>query len=117
MGDHNKRLQYFHWLDISNIDIALLQETFITSKNVSKICREWGGKSYHCLSDSPHSKGVSVLIKKGLHMNIRNNFKSNDGRIIIVILIFLKKFTQYVTFMPLIKLMKRKFSLTMPMSF
>ena len=83
MGEHNKRLQYFHWLDISNIDIALLQETFITSKNVSKICREWGGKTYHCLSDSPHSKGVSELIKKGLHMNIRNNFKSNDVPIIV----------------------------------
>ena len=51
--------------------MALLQETLITAKNVSKICKEWGRMSYHCLSDSPRSKGVSVLIKKELLVNIK----------------------------------------------
>ena len=72
MGDKNKRVQYFHWLKISNIDITLLQETFITNANLLKITNDWNGKSFHCVSDSPHSKGVSILIKKVLTYTLRS---------------------------------------------
>ena len=91
LGDKNKRVQYFHWLKISNIDITLLQETFITNANLLKITNDWNGKSFHCVSDSPHSKGVSILIKKGLNIHIKKSVTSNDGRIIMLIFEFLEE--------------------------
>ena len=91
LGDKNKRVQYFHWLKISNIDITLLQETFITNANLLKITNDWNGKSFHCVSDSPHSKGVSILIKKDLNIHIKKSVTSNDGIIMLLIFEFLEE--------------------------
>jgi exonuclease III len=65
-------------------DIAFLQETFITDRTVNAFNRDWEGSAFHSLSDSCHSRGVSILIRKGLDFKILNCSKSDDGRKVLL---------------------------------
>ena len=42
----------------------VLQETYLNDKLCSKLDREWENNAFHNLSDSRHSRGVSILISK-----------------------------------------------------
>ena len=48
-------------------------------------------ESFHCVSDSPHSKGISLLIKKDLNIHIKKSVTSNDGRIMLLIFEFVEE--------------------------
>ena len=63
MGDHNKRLQCIYWLDISNIDVVLLQETFITAKMCQK-CEENGMERAVIAYQTHRTVKVSRIKKK-----------------------------------------------------
>ena len=84
LGDQNKRRELFYWLKLHNISIACLQETFITKDKLCKISQEWEGFSFNSISDSNHSKGVSILIKKDLDIRIINTLAANDGRKVLI---------------------------------
>ena len=79
-----KRKTVFRFIEDKNIDIAFLQETFITKTSVDEFDQSWGGRAYHCLSDSNHSRGVCILIKRGLDTNIISVYRSDDGRRLMV---------------------------------
>ena len=64
LRNYKKRHILFNWLKEKNIDIAFLQETYCTADNVTNFDKEWDGISVNCLSESCHSKGVSILFKK-----------------------------------------------------
>ena len=49
-----------------------------------KINSRWFGKSIHCYTDSSYSRGVSVLFKKDLPVEILDIHRSIDGRKILV---------------------------------
>ena len=70
LSSKEKRQTLFHWVDENKIDILCLQETFCTTLNVHNLNSEWNGLSLHSLSDSPHSRGVSVLFKKDFDIDI-----------------------------------------------
>ena len=75
-----KRSVLFQWSKDNHIDILCVQETFCTINNVSKIDKDWDGTSFHCHSDSNHSRGVSTFIRKIPEIEIINHHISIDGR-------------------------------------
>ena len=84
LNTDEKRIKLYSWLNDINIDIAFLQETHYCVKNEVKINSRWFGKSIHCYTDSSYSRGVSVLFKKDLPIEILDTHRSIDGRKILV---------------------------------
>ena len=84
LNTDEKRIKLYSWLNDINIDIAFLQETHYCVKNKVKINSRWFGKSIHCYTDSSYSRGVSVLFKKDLPIEILDIHRSIDGRKILV---------------------------------
>ena len=70
LNTKEKQIKFYSWLKDSKIDIAFLQETHNIKKNENLYNCFWSGKSIHCFSDSSHSRGVSVLLKDGLNIEI-----------------------------------------------
>ena len=42
------------------------------------------GQSFHCYSDSTFSRGVSILFRKDVQIEILNSYRSIDGRKILL---------------------------------
>lgn len=80
LNKNDKRHTIFKWIKDKNIDFTCLQETFCTKATIAKFSRDWNGDSYHCLTNSSHSRGVSILIRKGLEYKLLNKYFSDDGR-------------------------------------
>ena len=79
-----KRQTLFFWAKENKIDILCLQETFCTNLNVHNINNEWDGLAFHALSDSPHGRGVSILFRSDLDIDILDHKFSIDGRRLLV---------------------------------
>jgi exonuclease III len=79
-----KRRRIFHWLKDKHIDIVFLQETFFTEELLSDVNKDWDGSIEHAASDSPHSRGVSVLFNPNLDVKIENVHRSKDARKILL---------------------------------
>ena len=76
LGNPQKRKILFQWIETKDFDIICLQETFCTRENIHKISDEWNGSSYHSLSNSPHSKGVSILLGKKFQHELNNHLSN-----------------------------------------
>ena len=84
LNNQNKRRQIFQYCRLKKFDVIFLQETFIT-KNIIKIVeKDWNGISIHALTDSSHSRGVSILFKKSINPEILTTHHSSDGRLLFV---------------------------------
>ena len=83
-----KRTKLYTWIAESNFDIILLQETHYIEKHAIAYNARWFGKSVHCYSDSPYSRGISILFRKNLVYEILDIHRSNDGRKLLVNLKF-----------------------------
>ena len=79
LGDKNKRKSYFHWLNIKKIDIACLQETFITETKAKMMRDDWEGYILNAYTNSVHSRGVAILIRDGFDIQIKSEHTSNDS--------------------------------------
>lgn len=79
-----KRQQLYEWPKLSQCDVILLQGTHFIEKNELKYNVGWHWKNFHSFSDSLHNKGVSVLFRKNLTVEILNVKISNDGRKILL---------------------------------
>lgn len=79
-----KRCVLFDWAYTQKIDILCLQETFCTLNSVDCFNKDWNGISYHALSDSPHSRGCAILIKKDFKFSLLDEHASSDGRRILI---------------------------------
>ena len=84
LNTSEKRIKFYDWLRDTNIDIVFLQETHYVEKNEVTYNARWFGKSVHNYSDSTFSRGVSILFKKDLPIEILNVHKSVDGRKLLV---------------------------------
>ena len=84
LRDRDKRLSVFEFIKRQHIDIAFLQETFVTENIVDKFNRDTTNNVYHCATDSYHSRGVAIVIRKQLDIEVLNINKSNDGRRLLV---------------------------------
>ena len=79
-----KRQTIFHWLEDRKFDIICLQETFCTAESEHDITSDWKGASFHCLSNSKHSKGVSILLNEKFNHNVKSCHSNNDGRQLVL---------------------------------
>ena len=80
LNSDEKRVRLYTWINDIKADAIFLQETHYTEKNIFKYDSRWTGKSVHCFSDSPFSRGVSILFKKELNIEIIEKHRSLDGR-------------------------------------
>jgi len=84
LNDMFKCRKLIQWLKDSNYDIMCLQETYLTECKENMIYDVWNAKySIHNFSDSPHSRGVSILLNPKLDVQIIDTYKCNNARIII----------------------------------
>ena len=74
----------YQWIKSHNIDVIVLQETYCTEKSVSDFELDWNGTSYHCLTKSSHSCGVSILFSKKLIVNDVDIHRDLLGRKILL---------------------------------
>ena len=75
-----KSLFFFKCLEQNNFDVVLLQETHYVEMFKEKYYSIWNGISIHNFSDSAYSRGVSVLFRKEIDVNIIYVHRSNDAR-------------------------------------
>lgn len=89
MNDVIKRRKIFTALKYANVDVALLQETHATDKTVQLWQSEWGGRIYASNGDT-NVKGVMILCKRNLQYEVVRVETDQEGRIIVMELIFMK---------------------------
>ena len=75
----NKRHTVYRWLKEHKFHICLLQETYCTKGVAPNMKKGWDGDIMHSFS-----KGVSILILKGLPYNVISTHCDNDGRMILI---------------------------------
>ena len=76
-----KRNKILLWLRQQKSDVIFLQETFLSKDLEKTIYAEWNGPCYFN-HGSHHSRGVAILIRKNLNLNVHNVYHKYDGRII-----------------------------------
>ena len=79
-----KREKVYMWCENQNADIILLQETHCTKRKVNNFASSWKGESFHAVSDSPYSKGVSILFRENLNVKINNVHEYLHGRALLL---------------------------------
>ena len=84
LNENIKRNVLFTWALEENISVLCLQETFLTDDSVGKFDNDWEGTVYHSLSNSTHSRGVSILLNPKLSVQIIDIKRDNDGRKIML---------------------------------
>ena len=84
LRDRDKRRNYFQWLIVNSIDVACIQETFIALEIEKQVINDWGGCIVNALTNSSHSRGVSILFKKGLDFKKLSYYSSDDGRMALI---------------------------------
>ena len=82
---NKKRKCVFNWLrKTADADIIFLQETYVDKKLGKRIETEWNGLKYHNYTDSNHSRGVSVLFKSKLDVQILDCKTCSEGRCLLL---------------------------------
>jgi exonuclease III len=76
-----KRMNVFQWLKKMKVDIIFLQETYSTKDNERFWKCQWDGKIFQAHGTN-HSKGVAILIKKNVDVDIVTSTIDNEGRYI-----------------------------------
>ena len=70
LNSDEKRIKIYEWLKYISIDIIFLQETNFIEKYQFKYDARWPGESYHCYSDSTYSRGVTILFRKDIPIEV-----------------------------------------------
>lgn len=61
-----------------------MQETYCTHDFIKEFNKNWQGKIIHSVSDSEHSKGVCIMIRKEFNINIINQHNCCKGRYLLL---------------------------------
>ena len=83
LSNFKKRRTIFTWCRKRNSDIIFLQETRSTLSTQLNWKNEWGAELI-CSHGSSNSRGVAILIKKGLDCVIHSQIIDTSGRYIVV---------------------------------
>ena len=78
LNSKEKRDKFYRWIIDTKLDVILIQETHFVEKYALQYECGWNGLSLHCFSDSPFSRGVSILFRKGLDINIISIHKTKE---------------------------------------
>ena len=84
LHNHSKRSTIYSWLNDKQLDIVCLQETYCTEKNIKSFEKDWSGDVFQCVTDSPHSRGVTILLNSSFDHVFVNKFSSSDGRRLMI---------------------------------
>ena len=82
-----KRRKLFTWLKAHKCDVALLQETHCTESMQLIWTQEWGGKGFFNNGTSD-SRGVCILVRRGLDFEVKEIRKDDQGRFIFIRAVF-----------------------------
>ena len=77
-----KQRQIFLWLHQEKPDVVFLQETYSCAQNLKLWEAEWGGKMIGSHGTN-HSRGVMILFKSKLDVNIEQIISDKNGRYIL----------------------------------
>jgi len=84
LRENSKRQKLFNHFKCHSHDIIFLQETHCKDESESlKWGKEWGGESIWN-NGSSQSRGVAILFKKNLDVDVRDILKDNEGRLMSV---------------------------------
>lgn len=83
MRDLHKRKQLFSLLKHKKLDVALIQESHSVDSDFTIWRSQWGGQIL-CSNGSTQSKGVLLLIRRGLDCNIGMTVKDTNGRYLLI---------------------------------
>lgn len=84
LNDQLKCRKLMQWLKDSNYDIMCLQETYLTECKEKMINDVWSAEySINNFTDSPHSRGVSILFNPRCDVQIIDTYKCDNARVII----------------------------------
>ena len=84
LRDNFKREMIFQWIRQESTDICFLQETHCYSENdVKEWSNQWAGKAYWSPGTN-NSKGVGILFKEKLDIDVSNIKCDKDGRYLSV---------------------------------
>lgn len=82
LSDFSKRKQLFALLKHKMLDIILIQETHAIDEGIHIWHSQWGGNIMYANGTS-HSKGVLVLIRRGLSVKVIREIADPNGRYVI----------------------------------
>ena len=77
-----KRRKLFRWLHLNRFDIIFLQETYSDASLEDVWRAEWGGEILFA-HGSKHSKGVMILFKPSLNVDILEITVDKNGRFLV----------------------------------
>ena len=83
LNNSKKRRTIFTYLKSHSCDIALLQETFSSEEEENKWSGEWEGKCIY-LHGTKHSKGMAIMIRKGLNVEILKEESDKNSRFMYI---------------------------------
>ena len=83
MRDYNKRRQFFHKFHLSKTDVIFLQETHCTKEVAKAWNSQWGSKIWNSFG-SNDARGVSILFRKQLDIEVHNYLSDDDGRYLML---------------------------------
>ncbi len=87
LRDKVKRTMVAQWFDKQNVDILCLQETFCTKDfetTFNDTFNHYADDIKHSFTDSSHSRGSTIMTRKGSNIVIDNVIRKENGRQIIV---------------------------------
>jgi len=85
LNNRDKCEKLFQWFKDSGFHVIFLQETYFTKSKADYITKLWSiNNAIHVYSDSPHSRGVSVLFNPSCDVEIIDVHKSEDARRLVV---------------------------------
>ncbi len=83
LRDPNKRKKVFQKMKKMNVDVVMLQETHSTAEDSPLWEREWGGRALFAHGTNM-SRGVAILCKQGLDLEIEHLVVDEEGRFLIL---------------------------------
>ena len=84
LGDQFKRRKVFYWLHKSNAGIIFLQETHSSPECEKQWKAEWGGSNMIFAHGQTNARGVCIIIKNNVSIEIHNTIADENGRFLIV---------------------------------
>ena len=80
----SKRFSIYKWLTENKFDVCLIQETYCTKDFAPIMKKGWNGNIFHSFTSSEHSKGVSILLRKGMECKVLSVHCDKIGRLLLV---------------------------------
>ena len=108
INDEIKRNSVFKWAKKKKFDILFLQETYSSVDNESRWKQEWGGDIFFA-HGTKHSKGVMIMIKPKLDVEVIDTTMDKHGTFIVLTVNFMSEKFVFVNIYAPNKAAEKKF--------